>query len=190
MLRSFVPFVVLTLVNLTVLYLILSPSQKTANPETLGAPVGDVDYTQRIEVKEEVRAHLVCPPKQFSFEEDVTIGIKTFERPNAPNSLIKSIRAIFPNIRIIVANDGSPFTLEDNGKCQNLLCKWLSSILGNTTMIQLEYDRGLSEGRNEIVKRVTTEYFWLMDDDFYVPSSMKEKMPEIFDIMLRNNLGI
>jgi hypothetical protein len=60
--------------------------------------------------------------------------------------------------------------------------------LENIDLVQLEFDRGLSEGRNEIVKRVTTEYFWLMDDDFQVPPSTN--MQDIFDIMVRNNLDI
>lgn len=83
--------------------------------------------------------------------EDLTIIIKTFLRPNCLEKCISSIREFYPNIKILVADDSLPSHI----KKRNDINKYLI----------LPFDTGLSFGRNELLKEVTTPYFVLLDDD-------------------------
>jgi GT2 family glycosyltransferase len=79
----------------------------------------------------------------------LTAVIKTFERPTTLKRLLKSIRRFYPELRIIVVDDSKiPVELDD------------------TLVIQMPYDTGISAGRNQALKEVTTEYILLLDDDF------------------------
>ena len=82
--------------------------------------------------------------------QDVTIIIKTFERPEALHALITSIRERYGDIGILVANDGT------------------KPVEGDFGLYTMPYDSGLSAGRNLLLSQVNTPYFVLMDDDFLV----------------------
>ena len=80
---------------------------------------------------------------------DTTIIIKSFLRPLALTALIVSIRNMYPDIKIHVADDGDlpevPFGID--------------------MFYRLPFDTGLSKGRNFLVDTVTTSYTVLLDDD-------------------------
>ncbi len=79
----------------------------------------------------------------------VTAVIKTFERPEVLERLVKSLRKMYPKMRVIVVDDSkSPVKLED------------------IETIVMPYDSGVSAGRSEALKQVTTPYMILLDDDF------------------------
>lgn len=80
---------------------------------------------------------------------ELTLLIKTFERPYAVKRLVKSIRRRYPSIKIVVVDDSrEPISLDD------------------VTMIILPYDSGASAGRNAALEQIKTRYFMLLDDDF------------------------
>jgi glycosyltransferase involved in cell wall biosynthesis len=117
-------------------------------------------------------------PKAQLAEQDLvnnnlTVLIKTFERPALLKRLVVSIKRKYPHLPIIVVDDSrSP-----------------SQIEGIKTIV-MPYDIGVSAGRNEGLLHVDTKYILILDDDFIfyrytnLKSSMAimEKYPQI-DIM-------
>lgn len=104
---------------------------------------------------------------------DVTIVIKTFERPKRCQALIRSIRRLYPQLPIIVVDDSlHPARFE------------------GVKNITLPFDSGVSAGRNAGLAAVQTPYFVNLDDDiiFYRKTllsdalSLLQNHPEI-DIM-------
>lgn len=101
---------------------------------------------------------------------ELSIIIKTFERPKAIRRLVNSIKTQYPNLKIIIADDS----------------RRPQSIRG-VEVIHLPYNQGATIGRNEALNRVKTKYFLLLDDDFVffkhtklVPAlSIIESHPEI-----------
>ena len=79
---------------------------------------------------------------------NVTAIIKTFERPESLDNLIRSIRPFYPDLQIIVADDSlNPQPRSD------------------VRYLPLDHDVGLSAGRNALLASVETPYFLLLDDD-------------------------
>jgi GT2 family glycosyltransferase len=94
---------------------------------------------------------------------EVTAVVKTFERPDALNVLIGSIRKYYPDLHIIVADD----SIEPNPR-------------RDVEYLRLEPDVGISAGRNALLKRVPTRYFLLLDDDFeFIADTRIERLVEI-----------
>jgi GT2 family glycosyltransferase len=79
----------------------------------------------------------------------VTALIKTFERPDELQRLVNSIRRFYPEMRILVVDDSRTPTR-----------------LAGCETIVMEYDSGVSAGRQIGLSRVETEFFLLLDDDF------------------------
>ena len=75
--------------------------------------------------------------------------IKTFERPRRLRSLIGSIKRLYPDLKIIVVDDG----------------KNPQPLPGVTTHI-LPYDSGVGAGRSKGLSLVETKYVLNLDDDF------------------------
>ena len=104
---------------------------------------------------------------------DVSFIVKSFERPDCTRVLVDSIMKFYPKNKIIIADDSE--TPEP--------------ILGpNITWFDLPHDSGLSKGRNELVKRVKTKYFVLLDDDFIFTD--KTKIEYFVSVMENTNLDI
>lgn len=82
---------------------------------------------------------------------DVTIGIKTFIRPECCIRLINSIRKHYKGIHIIVVDDGD-------------VSPDLSSFK-NVTHIKIPFDSGVSVGRNLLIDSTKTKYYLNLDDD-------------------------
>jgi GT2 family glycosyltransferase len=85
----------------------------------------------------------------------VEILIKSFLRPETTVKCIRSIRQHYNN-RILVADDSNTLSASDLFEFDNV------------ELHQLEYDVGLSAGRNYLLDRVTTPYFLLLDNDFMI----------------------
>lgn len=89
----------------------------------------------------------------------ITAIIKTFERPEKVIGLYRSLRAFYPDLRVIIVDDSAvPIEYE-----------WGE----NTEYIFTTYDIGLSQGRNLAVANVTTAYTLLLDDDFIFSKETK-----------------
>ncbi|MBT9317523.1 glycosyltransferase [Leptothoe spongobia] len=83
---------------------------------------------------------------------DVTILVKTFNRPKTVSGAIRKIRRFYPDIRVLLADD-SQETVEIND--------------GKTEVFSMPFDSGVSKGRNFLLEKVETPYFVMMDDDHY-----------------------
>ncbi len=80
---------------------------------------------------------------------DVTVCVKTFERPAVMARFVRSTRRIFSG-RIVVADDSRrPFATEDPG----------------VTVIGLPFNSGVAVGRNAALAAVDTEFTLVTDDD-------------------------
>ena len=99
---------------------------------------------------EDLRDRFSTVEKDQTFiEENLTAVIKTFERPKVLKRLVKSLRKMYPNMRVIVVDDSrNPVKMS-----------------GVETII-MPYDSGVSAGRSEGLKLVKTPYLMLLDDDF------------------------
>jgi hypothetical protein len=103
----------------------------------------------------------------------MTALVKTFERPHILRRLVASIRRLYPALPIVVVDDSrEPVSL------------------AGVKTIAMPYDSGISAGRNEGLRHVTTPYVLVLDDDFVFyrrtrlgPAlALMERHPEI-DIM-------
>ncbi|OKL44774.1 glycosyltransferase family 2 protein [Pseudovibrio exalbescens] len=83
--------------------------------------------------------------------ENLTVVVKTFERPDMVTRCINSLREYYPTTRAIVADDSFEPT------------EFLSDPYTNT--LKLPPDTGISEGRNKAIELVETPYYLLIDDD-------------------------
>lgn len=95
---------------------------------------------------------------------ELTLVIKTFDRPYAIKRLLKSIRRRYPTVPIIVADDGKR-----------------QEALPGVEHLRLPFDVGLSAGRNRALEKVRTKYFLLLDDDFLF--SKRQRLAELVDYM-------
>lgn len=84
-------------------------------------------------------------------EDQVTVVVKTFERPDLIKRCVHSVRALHPKMPIIVADDSQETVRFENDPC--------------TTVLHLPYDSGISFGRNRALEQVETPYYILIDDD-------------------------
>lgn len=104
---------------------------------------------------------------------DVSFIVKSFERPYCTKVLVDSIRKFYPKNKIIIADDSeTPVPIQGP----------------NVTWFDLPHDSGVSKGRNELIKRVKTKYFVLLDDDFIFTD--KTKIEYFVSIMENTNLDI
>ena len=90
---------------------------------------------------------------------DITIIIKTFERPRSLHRLLKSIFFYYPDVKVVVADDSA----DPEKTNREVMGRWPGK---DIEYLALPYDVGLSEGRNRALARVKTPYFVLCDDDF------------------------
>ena len=101
---------------------------------------------------------------------EVTGIIKAFERPEKLLDLVASIRQYYPAMPLVIVDDSqSP-----------LAHPWDE----HTRYLHVEYDVGLSKGRNIAVNLVQTRYTLLLDDDFFFTQNTKI---EVFLEILKNH---
>jgi glycosyltransferase involved in cell wall biosynthesis len=107
-------------------------------------------------------------------ERDVTLVVKTFERPQAPHRLIESVRRIYPEMRVVLVDDSADP---------------LEVVPDRVEYCRLTFNSGLAAGRNEGLRRVTTPYVLFADDDHvFTEDTDVEKMLRVlqtkqFDIV-------
>jgi len=111
------------------------------------------DLTIVLEIAVQLAFDLLYPVRGTHYQTDVehrlTAIVKTFERPRILRRLLKSIMRRHPGLHIIIVDDSRD----------------PKSIPGVQTII-LPYDSGVSAGRHEALRHVTTEYVLVLDDDF------------------------
>lgn len=79
---------------------------------------------------------------------DVSVIVKTFERPRTLERMVASLRRLHPDLRVIVADDSrSP------------------RAPAGTELVALPYDCGVSAGRRAALERVATPFVAVLDDD-------------------------
>jgi len=103
--------------------------------------------------------------------EKVTIIVKTFERPDYLERLIKSIKKYYPTITIMVADDSEQ-----------------PKIRTDVEYYPLPFDVGVSAGRNFLVSKVKTKYFITVDDDLVFDS--KTKLENFLQIIENNDIDL
>ena len=115
----------------------------------------------------------------FSFKKsskdlsNVTVLIKTFQRPKTVNKAIQKIHRFYPDLKILLADDSRTSTPISDKTVQ---------------VYKLPFDSGVSEGRNFLLSKAETDLFLMMDDDhFFNRDTRIEKM---IDILESNQLDI
>ena len=105
------------------------------------------------------RPRALSPEDRHLVEENVTFIYKSFNRQRKAKHLYQSIRAFFPNARIVIADD-SAVPLEIPG----------------AEIIHMPFNSGLSKGLIAALERVETPYVMRLDDDvLLIP---KSQIPE------------
>jgi hypothetical protein len=91
-------------------------------------------------------------------QSDVSLIIKTFERQEALERMITSIRTQgYADCPVLIADDSKvPY--------RDIIIEKYGDIVDE--YVVLPFNSGLSKGRNELLNRVETKYFVLNDDDF------------------------
>ena len=98
--------------------------------------------------------------------DDVTVGIKSFFRPEKLEICLKSLDNNPHEFKeIIVADDG-----EINEEKRKLYEEYQEKLPLN--LIELDFDYGLAASRNKIVEEMNGDYLLLLDDDMAVPGNV------------------
>jgi len=94
---------------------------------------------------------------------DITFCISTFERPAECRDTVETILCLYPDARILVADDSRepvPYVGE------------------HIRTIDMPYDSGISAKRNRLIDEAETPYLMLMDDDNKLTAGSVEKLYE------------
>ena len=102
--------------------------------------------------------------------QDVTLLVKTFLRPRALFRLLDSIERTYPELPVLVADDG------DEPIREQVLARYRQVV----DYVVLPFDSGISRGRNALLERVRSRYFVLLDDDVAFGPATR------LDVMLRH----
>jgi len=115
----------------------------------LAKVVYDIVIAEQLISEQLIDTLVSYPIKAQGHLDELTVLVKTFERPQVVRRLVASIRRRFPQVCVLVIDDSrNPITLD-----------------GVETVI-LEYDTGVGAARNEGLRRIKTRYVLLLDDDF------------------------
>jgi glycosyltransferase involved in cell wall biosynthesis len=112
-------------------------------------PLAGPIYELAIRAELAVASALPAIPADRSLDDQLTVVVKTFERPATLRRLIASIRRGYPSLPIIVADDSREPTR-----------------LPGVETIVLPYDSGVSAGRQAALSLVHTPFVVVLDDDF------------------------
>ncbi|RXI96466.1 glycosyltransferase [Anaerobacillus alkaliphilus] len=95
----------------------------------------------------------------------VTAIIKTFERKDCLDNLIRSIKKYYPDLPIIVVDDSKNPVPRDDVEYHIL-----------------PFDSGVSKGRNFLVNQVKTPYVLILDDDYeFIHETKIEKFVDVLE---------
>lgn len=81
---------------------------------------------------------------------DVTLVVKTFERPKALRRFLASAQRVFAGPILVADDSRRPFVSADP----------------QITVLALPFDSGVGAGKTALLEHVTTEFVWACDDDF------------------------
>lgn len=107
----------------------------------------------------------------MSMEKNITIIIKTFERPRCVQRLITSIKKFYPTICIVVVDDSEK-----------------PIIISDVEYYTLPFATGTSVGRNLAISKVATKYFMTLDDDFIFTSNTNLRVR--YDVLENTDIDI
>lgn len=107
---------------------------------------------------EDFAQNFVCPdkPHDHDLADDITVLIKTFERPICIAWAITSLRTYFPTIKVLVCDDAKIPLFDDQYEPLPGV-KWLRK--------PYTEKHTAGAGRNYLIRHVDTKYFFLTDDD-------------------------
>lgn len=101
-----------------------------------------------------IRADSAVRPAEW--ERDVTVIVKTFERPCCAAQCLESVRRHYPTLPVLVCDDSrEPLFADGAEPVAGVVWRTLPFGAGHT----------LGAGRNFLVRQVTTPLFFLADDD-------------------------
>ncbi len=92
---------------------------------------------------------------------NLTLVIKTFERPELLSRLLRSARRVFSGAIIIADDSETPFVCDDS----------------RVTVLALPFDSGVGAGRNALIDAVTSEYLMMCDDDMVLLPGFDVRRP-------------
>ncbi|XP_007907602.1 beta-1,4 N-acetylgalactosaminyltransferase 2 isoform X2 [Callorhinchus milii] len=126
-----------------------------------------------IAIRQPTLPRLFDPGPANSINSLVTIITKTFYRYHKLQNLINSIRAFYPEIQIIIADDN----------------KYTEKIEGqNIEQYFMPFAKGWFAGRNLAASQVTTKYLLWVDDDFFF--TKKTKIEKLVDVLENTTLDL
>jgi len=111
--------------------------------------------------------------KQRKVSQQVTVLVKTFNRPKTVTGAINQIRKFYPDIRILLADDSKETVQLDDNK---------------TEIFPMPFDSGVSKGRNFLLEKVETPYFLMMDDDHYFNG--RTRLDNMLSLLEKHNFDI
>lgn len=104
-------------------------------------------------VIQEIREPQELP--EFTID-DVTFAITSFERPEHLARLLESIQTYYPNAKVLVADYSE-----------------VKPTINFGTLVELEFDIGLSQARNILAAITQTKYMLLLEEDFIFTQNTK-----------------
>ena len=125
------------------------PHALEGRPRTIAAVVHRCLVAGELALNRALDAISSRPAAGRALTSDLTALVKTFERPYVVRRLAASVRWLYPELAIVVVDDSrEPVALD------------------GVRTIHMDYDSGVSAGRNEGLRHVETKYVLVLDDDF------------------------
>ncbi|XP_077019175.1 beta-1,4 N-acetylgalactosaminyltransferase 2 [Tamandua tetradactyla] len=116
---------------------------------------------------------LYDPGPERKLRDLVTIATKTFLRPHKLMILLRSIRTYYPDLTVIVADDGKePLRIDDK----------------HVEYYTMPFGKGWFAGRNLAISQVTTKYVLWVDDDFLFINKTNIEM--LVDVLEKTELDV
>lgn len=112
--------------------------------------------------------------KLIDFNKDVSILIKTFNRPIHLKRLLSSIYKYLPEIQTVVVDDGN---------LQHSICDFKKVELHT-----IPFNQGIAYGRNLLAQLAKTKYVISLDDDFVIIDN--SNFYKLFELISKTNYDI
>lgn len=102
----------------------------------------------------------------FSHMEQLALGTKVFSRTDNLRGLLETLPDVFASVYIADDGDMSPEKKQLYDKA-------------DINVINLEYDAGISTGRNAIVEKAIEDYLCIVDPDHRIPSNVTKLVDQL-----------
>lgn len=104
--------------------------------------------------------------------QEVAIIITAFSRPDSLRKCVKSIRKFYPDVEIIVSDNGKPDSVLNYELVKDYKCRYLG----------LPFDSGASHAKNAALEATSKKFVVIIDDDFeFIERTKLEKFKTILD---------